>query len=132
MGGHGALVLALRNPGRFSSVSAFSPICHPLECPWGKKALQAYLGNDERAWEPYDATRLILSGASPLPTRVDQGTEDNFLPDQLHTESLIAAVDKTDYPAEIHYREGYDHSYFFIASFIEDHLRFHHKHLRED
>ena len=130
MGGHGALILGLHHPERFSSISAFSPICHPTRCPWGEKAFTAYLGPDRDQWRQYDATLLIQSGKTGLPTLIDQGTADNFLEEQLHTESMIAAVKDSGFPATIHYREGYDHSYFFIASFIEDHLRFHAAHLK--
>lgn len=130
MGGHGALTLALRNPDRFASVSALSPICHPVNCPWGEKAFSNYLGKDKETWKAHDAVLLMHSGSAQVPALVDQGTADNFLEEQLGTESLVKAVSETNYPARIRYQEGYDHSYFFIASFIEDHLRFHHEHLR--
>lgn len=130
MGGHGALTLALRNPDRFASVSAFSPICHPVNCPWGEKAFSNYLGKDKETWKAHDTVLLMRSGNPQVPALVDQGTADNFLEEQLGTESLVKAVSETNYPARIRYQEGYDHSYFFIASFIEDHLRFHHEHLR--
>ena len=130
MGGHGALTLALRNPDRFASVSAFSPICHPVNCPWGEKAFSNYLGKDKETWKAHDTVLLMRSGNAQVPALVDQGTADNFLEEQLGTESLVKAVSETNYPARIRYQEGYDHSYFFIASFIEDHLRFHHEHLK--
>lgn len=136
MGGHGAMTLALRNPERFTSVSAFSPICHPVNCPWGEKAFRAYLGNDESTWKAHDTVMLIRETGegshnnARLPALIDQGTADNFLEEQLNTESLVKAVSDTNYPARIRYQEGYDHSYFFIASFIEDHLRFHYEHLK--
>nr|WP_040851119.1 S-formylglutathione hydrolase [Nitrosospira lacus] len=129
MGGHGALVIALRNPQRYQSVSAFSPIANPTTSPWGKKAFNHYLGDDVKNWRDYDATLLIeASRASKhLPMRVDQGDADEFLIDQLKTERLIAACKAVNYPAQITMRAGYDHSYFFISTFIESHLRFHAK-----
>ncbi|KGK42169.1 S-formylglutathione hydrolase [Nitrincola sp. A-D6] len=129
MGGHGALMLALRNAGRFTSVSAFSPIVNPSECPWGQKAFSGYLGSDQSSWKAYDSVELIRNCATPLPVLVDQGRADNFLDEQLKTDRLIAACESTNFPAEIRYQPGYDHSYYFIASFIESHLRFHAKHL---
>ncbi|MDX1692861.1 MAG: S-formylglutathione hydrolase [Ketobacteraceae bacterium] len=132
MGGHGALVLALRNPERFRSVSAFSPICHPARCPWGEKAFTAYLGDNPQLWESYDAVLLMKATDAKIPALIDQGTDDDFLDNQLHTDSLSEAVEATGFPADIRYQEGYDHSYFFIATFIEDHLRFHHRHLVSD
>jgi S-formylglutathione hydrolase len=129
MGGHGALMLALRNAGRFVSASAFSPIVNPCECPWGQKAFSGYLGSDETSWKAYDSVELIRGGATPLPLLVDQGTADNFLDEQLKTDRLIAACEVMNFSAEIRYQPGYDHSYYFIASFIESHLRFHAKHL---
>ena len=129
MGGHGALTLAMRNPGQYRSVSAFSPICHPTQCPWGQKAFSHYLGDNRADWEQYDAVLIMRSGGAKLPMLVDQGTADNFLEEQLNTEALIATVQDTAYPAQIRYQPGYDHSYFFIATFIEEHLRFHHQHL---
>ena len=129
MGGHGALMLALRNAGRFTSASAFSPIVNPSECPWGQKAFSGYLGSDQSSWKTYDSVELIRRGATSLPLLVDQGTADNFLDEQLKTDRLIAVCEAADFPAEIRYQPGYDHSYYFIASFIESHLRFHAKHL---
>lgn len=129
MGGHGALVIALRNPERYQSVSAFSPIANPTNSPWGKKAFRHYLGDDVKNWRGFDATLLIeTSHASEhLPMMVDQGDADEFLTEQLKTERLIAACEAAGYPARITMREGYDHSYFFISTFIENHLRFHAK-----
>ncbi len=129
MGGHGALVVALRNAQRYSSVSAFSPICNPLACPWGEKALGNYLGDDRQSWAQYDASELMKSSTSHLPALVDQGDADNFLIEQLKPEALEAAARARAYPLELRMQEGYDHSYFFIASFIEDHLRFHAAHM---
>jgi S-formylglutathione hydrolase len=125
MGGHGALTIALRNPGRFKAVSAFAPISSPMRCPWGEKALGGYLGEDREAWAKYDACALIDGGARLPDLLVDQGTADGFLETQLKPELLKAACDKAGIPLTLRMQEGYDHSYFFIASFIEDHLRWH-------
>lgn len=131
MGGHGALVIALRNPQRYQSVSAFSPIANPTTSPWGKKAFSHYLGDDVKNWWGYDATLLIEASPSDAserpPLMVDQGDADEFLTEQLKTERLIAACKAVNYPAQITMRKGYDHSYFFISTFIENHLRFHAK-----
>lgn len=129
MGGHGALVLALRNPQRYQSVSAFSPISSPINCPWGQKALTAYLGEDTDSWADYDASLLMREAKQFVPALVDQGGADDFLAEQLKPEMLQAAAKASDYPLELNLREGYDHSYYFIASFIEQHLRFHAQHL---
>lgn len=129
MGGHGALVLALRNPQTYQSVSAFSPISNPVSCPWGKKAFAAYLGNDTGRWAAYDASLLMRKAQQFVPALVDQGDADNFLAEQLRPETLEASAHISGYPLELNLREGYDHSYYFIASFIEDHLRFHGRHL---
>ena len=128
MGGHGALVIALRNPQRYCSVSAFSPISNPVNCPWGQKAFSQYLGNDRELWRTYDASELMTQAKEKLPALVDQGEADNFLQEQLKPEMLQAAAKRSDYPLTLRRHEGYDHSYYFIASFIEDHLRFHHGH----
>jgi S-formylglutathione hydrolase len=125
MGGHGALTIALRNPGRFKAVSAFAPICSPMRCPWGEKALGGYLGPDRAAWRQYDATALIEDGARVPDILVDQGSADGFLENQLKPELLEAACTKAGIPLTLRRQEGYDHSYFFIASFVEDHLRWH-------
>lgn len=129
MGGHGALTIGLKNPHLYQSISAFSPICHPIHVPWGQKAFQAYLGSDVETWKPYDACELLKSGPSPLPILVDQGDADNFLNDQLKPEMLFAAAKAHDSHLELRMQSGYDHSYFFISSFIDDHLEFHAKHL---
>ncbi|WP_415896603.1 S-formylglutathione hydrolase [Neptuniibacter sp. QD57_21] len=126
MGGHGALMIALRNPQRFSSVSAFSPITNPTNCPWGQKAFAAYLGNDAEVWKQYDSCELIKNANNFMPTLIDQGKKDQFLDEQLKPEALLAAA--ADNPVELRLHDGYDHSYYFIASFIEEHLRFHAKH----
>lgn len=134
MGGHGALVIALRNPQRYQSVSAFSPIANPTDSPWGKKAFSHYLGDDVKSWRDYDATLLVKASASIAskrpPMLVDQGNADEFLTEQLKTERLVTACKAVDYPAQINMRAGYDHNYFFISTFIENHLRFHAKALR--
>ena len=125
MGGHGALSIALKNPGRFLSVTAFAPICAPMRCPWGEKALGGYLGPDRDAWRAYDSTALLAASSERLPVLVDQGDADNFLAEQLHTPLLEQAAAAADYPMTIRMQPGYDHSYFFIASFIGEHLAFH-------
>tara|TARA_R110001592_G_C13181255_1_gene750925 strand:+ start:2235 stop:3074 length:840 start_codon:yes stop_codon:yes gene_type:complete len=125
MGGHGALMIALRNPERYLSVSAFSPISNPTKCPWGQKAFTAYLGEDISTWRNYDASILIQDAVQKVPALVDQGMADNFLAEQLKPEVLEAAAKASNYPLELRRHDGYDHSYYFIASFIEDHLRFH-------
>jgi S-formylglutathione hydrolase len=129
MGGHGALTIGLHNPERFRSVSAFSPIVSPLQCPWGHKALSGYLGTDQSAWCDYDACALIADGARLPDLLVDQGEADNFLVDQLKTELLIAACEKAAMPATIRMQPGYDHSYYFISTFMADHLRWHRQRL---
>ena len=125
MGGHGAMVIALRNPDRYRSVSAFSPIVAPSACPWGNKALGNYLGEDSEAWKNYDSCELIRAGATQLPLLVDQGEADQFLEEQLRTELLEQACADAGYPATIRRQSGYDHSYFFVASFIGSHIAFH-------
>ena len=129
MGGHGALTIALRNPGRYTSASAFAPICAPSRCPWGEKALTGYLGADRDVWAAHDAS-LLITEAERLPIRIDQGGADDFLTEQLQPELLLDAAAKVDYPIDYHLHDGYDHSYFFIASFIDQHLSFHARHLR--
>ncbi len=125
MGGHGALTIALRNPGRFKTVTALAPICSPMRCPWGEKALGGYLGADPAAWKMYDACALIEGGARVGDLLVDQGTADGFLQTQLKPELLKEACEKAAIPLTLRMQEGYDHSYFFISTFIEDHLRWH-------
>jgi S-formylglutathione hydrolase len=124
MGGHGALTLALRHPGRYASVSAFAPIAAPSQVPWGQKALAAYLGADPAAWAGHDAAALIAGAAERLPLLVDQGDADEFLP-QLRPDLLRAACEKAGHPLTLRMRAGYDHSYYFIASFMEEHLEHH-------
>ena len=125
MGGHGALTIALKNPGQYKSVSAFSPIVSPLSCPWGDKVLSNYLGDDREIWAQYDSVELVKSATEHLPVLVDQGDSDNFLVEQLKTELLISAAGKADYPMQIRMQPNYDHSYFFIATFIGEHIAFH-------
>jgi S-formylglutathione hydrolase len=130
MGGHGALTIALKNPSRFKSVSAFAPIASPARCPWGEKALTGYLGPDRNQWREYDATSLIEDRGWTGPALlVDQGTQDQFLQDQLKPEMLEEACKRRGVALDLRMQPGYDHSYYFIASFIEDHLRFHARHL---
>ena len=130
MGGHGALTIGLRNPDRFRSISAFSPIVSPLNCPWGEKALGGYLGADRDAWREYDACALIADGARVENVLVDQGTADNFLEDQLKTDLLVEACDAAGIPAQIRMQDGYDHSYYFISSFLAEHVGWHARHLK--
>lgn len=129
MGGHGALVLALRQPGRYASVSAFAPIVNPSTCPWGQKALSGYLGDDQQAWAEYDACALVKKGESKQPFFIDQGDTDNFLTEQLRPELLEQICHQRQHPLVLRHQEGYDHSYFFVATFIDDHLRYHAQHL---
>jgi S-formylglutathione hydrolase len=127
MGGHGALALALRNPGRYRSVSAFAPIVAPSRVPWGRKAFAGYLGADEAAWAGYDACALVRSRPLPIPLLVDQGTADKFLDVQLKPELFEAACAEAGQRLELRRHAGYDHSYYFIASFVEEHLAHHAK-----
>lgn len=130
MGGHGALTISLRNPGRFRSTSAFAPIVSPLNCPWGEKALTGYLGPDRAAWREYDACALIEDGARLPDLLVDQGTADNFLEEQLKTALLADACGKAGIPATIRMQSGYDHSYYFISSFMAEHVAWHAERLK--
>ena len=128
MGGHGALVLALRNPQRFRSVSAFAPIVNPCQVPWGRKAFSAYLGDDESQWLQYDSCHLLNTlpkDQQPFPILIDQGDDDQFLADQLQPAKLVELARQQGWPLQIRIQPGYDHSYFTIATFIEEHLRFH-------
>lgn len=128
MGGHGAITIALRNPGRYRSVSAFAPICAPTQCPWGEKALTAYLGADRATWAAHDSCALIEAAGVHPPLLVDQGSADNFLAEQLNTPLLESACAAAEGEATIRMQDGYDHSYFFIASFIDEHISFHARH----
>lgn len=135
MGGHGALTIALKNPEKYCSVSAFAPIAAPSECPWGDKALSRYLGGDKAAWREYDSCALIddihNKGGQQIPLLVDQGDADNFLTEQLQTELLQQACRRAGHPLDYRSRAGYDHSYFYIASFIGEHISHHSKFLKE-
>jgi S-formylglutathione hydrolase len=132
MGGHGALVLALRNPELFGSVSAFAPIAAPTLCPWGQKAFTGYLGAARGAWSQYDASVLMASLRAPFPDGIliDQGLGDKFLPDQLNPDVFEAACRAAGQPLELRRQPGYDHGYYFISTFVEDHLRFHARNLQ--
>jgi S-formylglutathione hydrolase len=130
MGGHGALTLALRHPGLFRSVSALAPIAAPMQCPWGVKAFTGYLGEDRVAWAAHDATALVAAGARCPPVLIDQGLSDKFLAEQLHPQLFEAACREAGQPLTLRRHAGYDHGYFFIASFIEDHLSHHAQALR--
>lgn len=130
MGGHGALTTALRNPGRFRSVSAFAPIVSPINCPWGQKAFTCYLGEDRAAWRAYDACALIEDGARLPELLVDQGEGDAFLHEQLKPGLLVLAARKAGIVAQVRMRPGYDHSYYFISTFMADHVRWHAERLK--
>jgi len=131
MGGHGALTVALRNPGMYTSVSAFAPICNPMTCPWGNKAFTGYLGDDQSAWKRYDACELVKSyNGPPLEFLVDQGSADSFLPaGQLQPDKLVEACAGAKMPCVMRMQEGYDHSYYFVSTFLEDHFAHHAKFL---
>lgn len=125
MGGHGALTIHLKHPDVYRSVSAFSPIVAPMQVPWGQKAFRGYLGEDQEAWKAYDATELVKARPSQATILIDQGTDDNFLEEQLRPEIFEKACKEAGQPLQLRMQKGYDHSYFFIATFIEDHLRHH-------
>ena len=128
MGGHGALTLALRHPGQFQSVSAFAPICAPTQCPWGHKAFTGYLGQEENTWAEHDASALMAAQTSaPYPggILIDQGLADKFLAEQLHPELFEAACAKVGQALTLRRHEGFDHGYYFISTFMDDHLRHH-------
>ncbi len=129
MGGHGALTIALKNPDRYCSVSAFSPIVAPTQNPWGVKAFTGYLGDDRSQWQPYDTVELVKQGAEKVPLFIDQGSDDEFLSEYLQPEKLQAVCEQFSHPLNLRMHSGYDHSYYFIASFIEDHIAYHAKHL---
>lgn len=132
MGGHGALTIGLRNPDTYGSISAFSPICAPMQCPWGRRALGGYLGEDRDAWKVHDATELIRAGALVREILVDQGDADEFLGEQLKPELLVAVCGEMGQPVNFRMQPGYDHSYHFVASFIGDHVRFHAERLKDE
>ncbi|MFD2207411.1 S-formylglutathione hydrolase [Kiloniella antarctica] len=125
MGGHGALTIHLKNPTLFKSCSAFAPICAPMNCPWGEKAFTGYLGSNKDSWKEYDATELIKTSPSKATLFIDQGLSDNFLKEQLKPELLEIVCEQVGQALKLRFQEGYDHSYFFMASFIEDHIRHH-------
>jgi S-formylglutathione hydrolase len=125
MGGHGALICALKEEGAYRSVSAFAPVCHPMVCGWGEGCFGAYLGDDREAWKAYDATELIKAGAAKIPLLIDHGTADEFLADQLYPQDLQDACQTRDFPLTLRMQDGYDHSYHFIATFIGEHLAYH-------
>jgi len=129
MGGHGALIIALRNPARFRSVSVFAPISAPSACPWGIKAFTHYLGEDRAQWERYDATALVAGASVPLPLLYDQGIADAYLQEQLQPQRFLSAAARAGIPVDYRERQGYDHGYCYIATYIEEHLRFHAAHL---
>ena len=129
MGGHGALTMALRNPGRYRSVSAFAPICHPTNSLWGRKQFTAYLGVDEESWADHDATLLMRNRGLDLPLLIDQGSEDRFL-ELLQPHALQAAMVERGVPGRVRIQAGYDHSYFFVSTFMADHVAFHAQALR--
>lgn len=131
MGGHGALSIALRNPGRYKSVSAFAPIAAPTQVPWGQKAFAAYLGRDSEAWKRYDTVELLKHAKERLPLLVDQGEKDEFLDSQLRPHLLQAACHEANHPLQLNLRPGYDHSYYFVASFIGEHMAHHARALRK-
>jgi len=130
MGGHGALTIALKNPGKYQSVSAFAPICAPTQCPWGHKALGNYIGTNENIWQEHDSVALIKNAAERLPLLIDQGTDDNFLAEQLKPELIEAACKAAGHPLTLRMQPGYDHSYFFISTFMQDHMAWHAKALK--
>ncbi|HEY9633048.1 MAG TPA: S-formylglutathione hydrolase [Coleofasciculaceae cyanobacterium] len=125
MGGHGALVCALRNPEQYKSISAFAPIAAPMHCPWVHKAFTNYLGSDQQTWLAYDASELVLTAASNRPILIDQGTADPYLEEHLLPKIFEQACEKAGQPLTLRFQEGYNHSYYFIATFIEDHIRHH-------
>lgn len=129
MGGHGALTLALRNPGLYRSVSAFAPICAPMHCPWGQKAFRNYLGENQENWRPHDATALIQDGRRMPDILIDQGLNDQFLTGQLHPHHLENACAAADQKLTLRYHQDYDHSYYFISTFIGEHLKYHREQL---
>ena len=130
MGGHGALICALQEEGAYRSVSAFSPICHPVKSPWGEGCFSAYLGDNRERWKGYDATELVKSGCAAIPALIDQGLDDEFLAAQLFPQDLEAAYKERGIPITLRMHEGYDHSYHFIATFIGEHLAYHAKALK--
>lgn len=125
MGGHGALTIALKNPGVYTSVSAFAPICAPMQCPWGQKAFSSYLGDDTSAWAQYDASELVRSGNKTSMILIDQGAQDQFLEEQLYPDTFAEACGEGGQHFELRVQPGYDHSYYFIQTFMPDHIAHH-------
>lgn len=125
MGGHGALIIGLRNPKIFKSISAFSPICAPMQCPWGQKAFKNYLGENKELWKKYDASEIVKAANPPNPILIDQGTDDKFLEEQLKPHLFEQNSKKSGIPLNLRMQKGYDHSYYFLSSFIKDHIEFH-------
>ncbi|NOL48562.1 S-formylglutathione hydrolase [Pelistega europaea] len=130
MGGHGALQIALKNPQRYRSVSAFAPIVNPMQTPWGQKAFLAYLGEDKTLWSQYDSTQLVATVANAVPILIDQGDADAFYPKELQPEQFVSAAKSNHIAVDFSLQSGYDHSYFFIASFVEKHIAFHQQFLK--
>ncbi|XP_043476969.1 S-formylglutathione hydrolase isoform X1 [Leptopilina heterotoma] len=131
MGGHGALICCLKNPGQYKTVSAFAPICNPINSPWGQKAFSGYLGENQDCWKKWDATELMkIYNGPPLDILIDQGSEDNFLTKELMPESIVPAAQSISMPLTLRMQDGYDHTYFFISTFIEDHIKHHAKYLK--
>ncbi len=130
MGGHGALICALKNAGQYRSVSAFAPICNPMVCGWGEGCFSNYLGNNKDSWKQYDATELVKAGAKPIPLLIDHGTGDEFLSEQLYPQHLLDACGAMEFPINLRMQDAYDHSYHFISTFIGEHLKFHANHLK--
>ena len=127
MGGHGAITLGLKYPHLFKSISAFSPICSPINCPWGEKAFSSYLGNDKEEWKQHDSVELLEKSKEKIKILIDQGLDDEFYEEQLNTPLIEEKATQINYPLEVRKHEGYDHSYYFISTFINDHLDFHHQ-----
>ncbi|NVK25314.1 MAG: S-formylglutathione hydrolase [Gammaproteobacteria bacterium] len=130
MGGHGALVVGLKNQTEYQSISAFSPIVNPMQCPWGQKAFSTYLGDNKEDWKQYDACELIKANDVELPILIDQGDADQFLIEQLKPENIASIAKQKGVNLELRMQPGYDHSYFFISSFIEEHIKFHCQYLK--
>lgn len=131
MGGHGAISIALKNPNKYRSVSAFSPIVSPINSPWGQKAFTGYLGENEAKWKEYDSCELIKVSNNKQPILIDQGTDDEFLKDYLKPQLFETVCHEYSYPVNLRYQEGYDHSYYFVSTFIDDHLRYHAEYMHQ-
>ena len=132
MGGHGALVIGLSNPEIFKSISAFSPICAPMQCPWGVKAFSNYLGEDRESWNQYDASEIVKNNKSEMPILIDQGTDDKFLDEQLKPVIFAESCMVSGTELNLRMQAGYDHSYYFVSSFIKDHIEFHINNLKKE